>query len=140
MIKRVLSDKSLLYIPEIIKTKIINRYYNNPLVGHFGIKKTQKLVVQKHHLKIFRANIKPHIKKSDVCLALKSVKHKLYSDLQSLQVLTHWWKDLFIYFIIRLPVSTNCKYEIYNWILVIVNRLIQMVHYKPVKVTMNVAG
>ncbi len=40
-------------------------------------------------------------------------------------------------FVTGLPISTNWKGETYDSILVIVNRLTKMVHYKPVKVTIN---
>ena len=46
---RILHYQDLLYIPEIIKTKPISRYYNNPLVGYFGIKKIRKLVTRKYY-------------------------------------------------------------------------------------------
>ena len=36
-----------------------------------------------------------------------------------------------------LPISTDWKRDSYDSILVIVNRLINMVHYKPVKITIN---
>ena len=43
-------------------------------------------------------------------------------------------------FVTKLPVSTNWKDETYDSILVIVNRLIKMIYYKLVKVTINVPG
>ena len=43
-------------------------------------------------------------------------------------------------FVTGLPISTDWKEDSYNSILVIVNRLTKMVHYKPVKVTINALG
>ena len=40
-------------------------------------------------------------------------------------------------YVTGLPVSINWKRENYNSILVIVDRLTKMVHYKPVKITLN---
>ena len=40
-------------------------------------------------------------------------------------------------FVTRLPISTDWKGESYDSVLVIVDRLTTMVHYKPVKVTIN---
>ncbi len=68
------------------------------------------------------------------------MKHKPYGDLQSLPIPTHRWKDLSIDFVTGLPVSTDWKGETYDLILVIVNRLTKMVHYKPVKVTIDAPG
>ena len=43
-------------------------------------------------------------------------------------------------FVTGLPLSVNWKGNSYNSILVIVNSWIKMVHYKPVKVTINAPG
>ncbi len=43
-------------------------------------------------------------------------------------------------FVTGLPVSTDWKGDTYNSILVIVNRLTKMVHYEPVKVTIDTPG
>ena len=39
----MLHNQDLPFVLEIIQTKLISKYYNNPLVGHFGIKKIYKL-------------------------------------------------------------------------------------------------
>ena len=44
-INRVLRREGFPYLPEIIRTEIISRHYNDPLVGHFGVEKTRELVV-----------------------------------------------------------------------------------------------
>ena len=36
-------------MPEIVKTKLISKYYDNLLAGHFGIDKTQELIAWKYH-------------------------------------------------------------------------------------------
>lgn len=41
-------------------------------------------------------------------------------------------------FVTRLPISINWKGETYDSILVIIDRLIRMVYYNPVMVTINV--
>ncbi len=43
-------------------------------------------------------------------------------------------------FVTGLPVSTNWKGETYDSILVIVDWLTKMVHYEPVKVTIDAPG
>ena len=80
------------------------------------------------------------MKDCDVCLASKAVRHKLYGDLQSLPVPTHRWKDLLMDFVTGLPISIDWKGDSYNSILVIVDRLTKMVHYKLVKITLNAPG
>ena len=53
-------------------------------------------------------------------------------DLQFLPIPTLRWKDLSMDFVIGLPISTDWKGTSYDSILVIVDRLTKMVHYKPV--------
>lgn len=72
----------LSYISKIICIKLINQYYNDPLVDYFRIKKTQELVSQKYYKPIFHFNVKAYIKGCDISLALKIVKHKFYNELQ----------------------------------------------------------
>ena len=43
-------------------------------------------------------------------------------------------------FVTALPVSIDWKGDSYDFILVIVNRLTKMVHYKPVKITLDAPG
>lgn len=43
-------------------------------------------------------------------------------------------------FVTGLPISTNWKGETFDFILVIVDRLKKMVHYKPVKITIDAPG
>lgn len=43
-VNKVLHFESLPYISVIICIELISRYYNNPLAGHFGIKKTKELI------------------------------------------------------------------------------------------------
>ncbi len=43
-------------------------------------------------------------------------------------------------FVIDLPISTDWKGDSYDSILVIVDRLIIMIHYEPVKITIYAPG
>ena len=76
----------------------------------------------------------------DICLVSKAVRHKPYSDLQSLPVPIYYWKNLLIDFVTGLPILTDWKGDSYDSILIIVNRFTKMVHYEPVKVTINAPG
>lgn len=77
------------------------------------------------------------MKDCDVCLALKVIRHKLFGDFQSLPLPTYWWKDWSIDFVIGLPISINWKNETYNSMLMIVECIIRMVYYEPVKVLID---
>lgn len=72
-IKKVLYQKNLSYILEIIKTKIINIYYNNLLVEYFDIEKTWELVAHKYYWLILKVDVEYYVKEYNVYLAWKSV-------------------------------------------------------------------
>ena len=78
-----------MFVPKAIQMELISHYHKNPLAGHFGIKKTYKLLAQKYYWSIFRHNVEAYVKDCDICLALKAVHHKPYSDLQLLPIPMH---------------------------------------------------
>lgn len=71
-------------MPEIVRTKPISKYIDNPLAGHIGIEKTQELIARKYYYPIIITDIEFHIKGYEICLALIYIRHKLYGDLQSI--------------------------------------------------------
>ena len=85
----VLYYQELPFILEIIQTKLISRSYDNCLVGSFDINKTKELIGKKYYWPSLRKDVKAYVKGCDVCLASKTVKHKPYSNLQSLLIPTH---------------------------------------------------
>ncbi len=139
-IEQVLYYQGLPYVPKVIRSELISRHHDNPFADHFGIVKTQELIARKYYWPILQWDVEAYVKGCNVCLASKTVCHKLYGDLQLLPVLTHQWKDLSIDFVTSLPISANWKGFSYDSILVIINRLMKMVHYIPVKVTIDVPG
>ena len=136
----VLHYQGLRFVPEAICIELINWHHDDFLAGHFGIDETKELIGRKYHWPSLRKDVEAYVKGCNVCLGLKAVRHKPYSDLQLLPVPTHRWKDLLMDFGTGLPISTNWKGESYDSILVIIYRLMKMVHYEPVKVTINAPG
>ena len=120
--------------------ELISHHHNDSLAGHFGIKKTCKLLIRKYHWLTFPHDVEAYVKGCNVCLASKKVCHKPYDNFQSLPVSTHQWKNLVIDFVTGLPVSIDWKRDSYNFIWVIVNWLTKMVYYKPVKIILDVRG
>ena len=88
-VDRVLHHQGLLFVPEAIQTELISRHHDDPLVGHFGIDKTRKLVGRKYYWPSLRKDVENYVRGCDICLTSKAVHHKPYGDLQSLPVPTH---------------------------------------------------
>ena len=61
--------------------ELISHHHNNLLADYFGIEKTYKLLAIKYYLPTLHHNVKAYVKCCDMCLALKTVCHKFYSDL-----------------------------------------------------------
>ena len=57
-VEKVLQHQGLLYIPEIIRSKVISRHHDDPLARHFGIDKTRELVGQKYYWPSLRNDVK----------------------------------------------------------------------------------
>lgn len=98
------------------------------------------MIAWKYYLSKFKVDIGFIIKEYDMCLELKFVMYKLYSNLKSFPILTHWCKDLFLDFITNLPISTKRKGDTYKTILVIIDQLMIIIHCKPFKITINASS
>ena len=133
----VLHHQGLPFVPEAIRTELISRHHDDPLVGHFGIEKTRELIGRKYYWPSLRRDVESYVRGCDVCLTLKAVRHKLYGDLQSLPIPTHRWKDLSMDFVTGLPLFSDWKGDNYDSILIVVSRLTKMVQYELVKVIIN---
>ncbi len=97
-------------------------------------------MARKFYWPTLQRDVEAYIKGCDVCLTSKAVYYNLYGDLQLLSVPTYCWKDLLIDFVTSLPISANWKGDSYDLILVIVDRLMKMVYYEPVKITIDALG
>ena len=89
VINGVLQYQKLLYVPEISCSELISCQYDDFLAGYFSINKTRELIGWKYHWPSLKKNIETYIRGYDDCFTLKTVRHKLYGDLQSLHVSTH---------------------------------------------------
>lgn len=87
----------------------------------------KKLVTKNYFWLSLKKDVETYVKGCDICLVLKTVKYKPYGDLQFLSIATQYWKNLFIDFMIGLPISMDYKRNSYNSILIIMDRLTKMV-------------
>ena len=136
----MLQYQGLSYVPKIIRSEVISRHHDDLLAEHFGIDKTRELVGRKYYWLSLRRDVESYVRGCNVCLTSKVIRHKPYGDLQSLHIPTHRWKDLSMNFVTGLPLSADWKGDSYDLILVIVDRLTKMVHYKLVKITIDAPG
>ena len=133
----MLHHQGLPFMLKAIRIELISRHHNYPLAGYFDIIKTCELLAWKYYWPTLRHDIKAYVKGCDMCLASKTLRNKSYGNFQSLPVPTYQWKNLLIDFMTSLHISTNSIRNSYESIIVIVDRLTKMVHYKLVKITIN---
>ena len=48
-IEMVFHYQGFLYVPKIIYSELISKHHSNPVLGHFGIKKTQKQITKMYY-------------------------------------------------------------------------------------------
>ncbi len=79
--KKVPHYQGFSYDLKTISSKLISRYHNNLLTGHFEIPQTQALIAGKYYLPMLQKDVEAYIKKCNMCLASKTVCHKPYKNL-----------------------------------------------------------
>lgn len=88
---------------------------------------------------MFYQDIEDYIKRCNIFLSFKSIKHESYNDHYLLLISTYYWKNLFMDFISCLSISTDWKENHYEKILVIVDYLTKIIYYQLVILTINIA-
>lgn len=73
-----------------------------------------------------------------MCMNSKVQRHKPYNSLQCLLIQIQKGKDFSIDFVTGVPKNKDWREVEYNLILVIIDQLPNMVHYKPVFTTLNI--
>ena len=71
-------------------TEFINRYYDNLLRKHFGIKKISKLIPKKYYESTLYYIVKDYVNRYNISLTLIMIQYKPYDKLQSLSVLIYY--------------------------------------------------
>lgn len=73
----------------------------------------------------------------NISLASKTVSKKPYNYISSLPIYTHRWKNLSIILMTGLSYLTNEKRDNFDFILIIINRLIKIAYNKLMKIIIN---
>ena len=118
----------------IMKTKMLRFHQDNSLIKHFEIKKTRSLLQRKFYwLKILK-DIKEYIQSCNVCQHVKAFRHHSYDETTSFFISIRSWKKILMNFIIEL-LFNRYRNNIYNVILVVINRYSKIMFYILAKST-----
>uniref|UniRef100_A0A803TBM3 Gypsy retrotransposon integrase-like protein 1 n=1 Tax=Anolis carolinensis TaxID=28377 RepID=A0A803TBM3_ANOCA len=99
-----------LYIPAILRIKILHRFHNNQSAGHTGITKTTKAIAKHCWWPGMRKDIKNHVVQCDDCARNKSRGGKPMGLLQTVAEPTRPWECVAMDFVGELPVSKGHRY------------------------------
>jgi len=106
--------------------------------GHPGIDRMVETLRKMYYFPGMRKEIEDYIRRCTVCRRSKNDKHKPYGLLQPLDVPTRPWQAIAVDFIVRLPASQEpTAEEMYDGIMVVVDRFSKMGHFIPYKETFS---
>ncbi len=113
---------------EFLRIELLKRHHDDILTNHFDVKKTIELLSRKYHWSRMIKYVKFYIKTCDICQRTKTFKHLSYDDLQSLFLSQDSWQEIIMNFITNLSFSKRSN-DVYDFVLVIINRYIKMTLY-----------
>ena len=116
-----------LYVPddEAVWSKLFACFHEDPLVGHFGEKRTLELIQRHYHWVHIEKYINHKVSICARCQFANTRRHRPYGALQLLPVPEGPWQEISMDFITDLLPSRNNK-VVYDAILVIVDRFSKM--------------
>jgi hypothetical protein len=114
------------------KAKAFWECHDSPLAGHFGSKKTLEKLKRQYDWRGIRKDVEAYCNDCLKCRRSVAVRHRPYGLLNPLPPPESPWSDVTMDFITELPPS---KYlgQVYDAILVTVDRLTKMAHYIPAR-------
>lgn len=114
------------------KAIALRECHNDPLAGHFGARKTIEKLKRRYAWKGMYKDVQEYCSDCLWCRRSAAAKHKPYGLLQPLQPPEKAWEDTTMDFITELPPSRSGG-QVYDSILVVVDRLTKMSHYIPAR-------
>ncbi len=113
---------------KILKIELLKRHHDDILTNHFNVKKTIKCFNKKYHWSRMIKYVKFYIKTCDVCQRTKTFKHFFYDDLQFFFFFQNSWQEIIMNFITNFSLNKRSN-DVYDFVLVIINRYIKMTFY-----------
>ena len=114
------------------RSRILRLYHENPLAGHFGVKRTLEKIQRQYTWPNIRQDVAEYVRECLHCRKAKDPRHSPYGELNPLPVPDGPWQWITLDFITDLPPS-RLGAEVYDTILVVVDRFTKMAHYIPTR-------
>jgi hypothetical protein len=122
----------LVWIPESLIQKVIERHHDDPIMGHSGVDKTIEKITRCYVFKGLKHHVQEYVRKCDICNKIKHPRHKPYGLLQKMPIPEQPWDSIAFDFITKLPKSRHPvdKTE-YDSIFVVNDRFTKMAYFRP---------
>jgi hypothetical protein len=121
-------ERYYVFEKKFLRIELLKRHHDNTLTYHFDVKKIIELFSKKYHWSRMIKYVKFNIKTCDICQRMKTFKHLSYNDLQSFFHFQDSWQEIIMNFIINFSFNKRLN-EVYDFVLVIINRYIKMTFY-----------
>ncbi len=130
-----------IFVPEALRTEVLNRYHDKPTAGHEGIRKMEKRLRRYFYWQSLRADIEHHVQHCFTCARTKSRRHRPYGELASLPVPSQPWADISVDFVTGLPTSIDPRTnKACDAILVVVDRFTKYALYIATRKTLTASA
>jgi len=98
---------NLIYVPESLRTRILELHHDSVSAGHFGIKKTSELISLNFWWPKLFNDVSRFVRSFEICCKNKVPCHKPYGLLSPLSTPNKPWSELSMDFIVDLPESKD---------------------------------
>jgi transposase InsO family protein len=115
-----------------LRNEILQMVHDDPLSGHFGVKKTLELLARSWWWPGMKRSVQEYIETCPICQKTRVKRHRPYGALQPLPQPSGKWKEITMDFVTDLPPSRNGEGKVFDSLFVIVDRYTKMAKYIPV--------
>ena len=119
-----------------LRSEILKQNHDDPLAGHFGRNRILELIRRKYYWPHISQEVKDYVAGCDTCQRSKAPRHKPYGMLVALPATTQPLGNVTMDFITGLPPSKD-NGQVYDLILVIIDRFTKIARYLPVRKTID---
>jgi transposase InsO family protein len=136
----LLRFKGAVYVPneKSIQSELIHIHHDGVTAGHFGVRRTLEVIQRKYFWQSLRKDVKSYVKTCPECQRGKAKTHRTHGELAPIPIPGKPWEEITMDFITDLPPS-KLNGQIYDSILVIVDRYTKMGRFIPVRKTIDAA-
>jgi hypothetical protein len=120
-----------------LRGEILRMVHDDPLSGHFGVKKTYDLLARCWWWPGMKQSVQEYVETCPICQRTKVKRHRSYGALQSLPLPSGKWKEVTMDFVTDLPPSRDGQGRVFDSLFVVVDRYTKMARYIPVLKTIT---